>query len=54
MTPKRVVIKEEEYQGLPGILKDPSRFCRVVRKQSPVSTACLALKYRVSRMRAKK
>lgn len=48
---KRTVIKEEEYQGLPSILKDSSRFCRVIRKQKAVSTACLSLKFRVSKLK---
>lgn len=48
---KRIIIKEEEYQGLPGILKDPSRFCRIIRRQKAVSTACLSLKYKVSKLK---
>ena len=48
---ERVAIKEEDYQALPALLKDPSRFCRIIRHQKPVSTACLALKYKVSKLK---
>lgn len=48
---QRAIIKEEDYQALPPTLKDPSRFCRVLRRQKPVSTSCLKLKFRVSKLK---